>query len=115
MLRHRDSKTKKPRHRDSKTKKPHGCLRGDISLSVRNLTLVEAGNFKMVRDILRTFQRLRKLGKLGSYAILCFNYHKKGQERVPKDLASIENVTFNANQNACGLGVLFNIPGRSCG
>ena len=40
---------------------------------------------------------------------------KKGEERVPKDLATIENVTFNVNQNACGVGVLFNIPGRSCG
>ena len=40
---------------------------------------------------------------------------KKGWERVPKDLAAIENVTFNANQNARGLGVLFNISGGSCG
>ena len=41
--------------------------------------------------------------------------HKKGWGRVPKDLATIENVIFNANQNARGLGVLFNISGRSCG
>ena len=40
---------------------------------------------------------------------------KKGWEQVPKDLAAIKNVTFNANQNARGLEVLFNIPGRSCG
>ena len=40
---------------------------------------------------------------------------KKGWGRVPKDLATIENVTFNANQNARGLGVLFNISDRSCG
>ena len=39
---------------------------------------------------------------------------KKGWEQVPKDLATIENVTFNANQDARGLGVLFNISGRSC-
>ena len=32
--------------------------------------------------------------------------------RVPKDAATIENVTFNANQNARDLGVLFNIFGR---
>ena len=36
---------------------------------------------------------------------------KKGWGRVPKDLATIENVIFNANQNARGLGVLFNISG----
>ena len=40
---------------------------------------------------------------------------KKGWGQVPKDLATIENVTFNANQNARGLGVLFNIFGRGCG
>ena len=40
---------------------------------------------------------------------------KKGWGRVPKDQATIENVTFNANQSARGLGVLFNISGRSCG
>ena len=40
---------------------------------------------------------------------------KKGWGRVPKDLATIENVIFNANQNAHGLGVLFNISGRSWG
>ena len=32
--------------------------------------------------------------------------------RVPKDLATIENVTFNTYQNARDLGVLFNIFGR---
>ena len=40
---------------------------------------------------------------------------KKSWGQVPKDLATIENVIFNANQNARGLGVLFNISGRSCG
>ena len=40
---------------------------------------------------------------------------KKGWGRVPKDLATIENVIFNANQNARGHGVLFNISGRSFG
>ena len=40
---------------------------------------------------------------------------KKGWVGVPKDLATIGNVIFNANQNARGLGVLFNISGRSCG
>ena len=34
---------------------------------------------------------------------------------VPEDLATIENIIFNANQNARGLGVLFNISGRSYG
>ena len=40
---------------------------------------------------------------------------KKDCGQVPKDLATIENVTFNANLNARGLGVYFNISGRSCG
>ena len=40
---------------------------------------------------------------------------KKGWGRVPKDLVTIVNVTFDANQNARGLRVLFNISGRSCG
>ena len=31
----------------------------------------------MVPDILRTVLRLSKLGKLGSYATLCFGCHKK--------------------------------------
>ena len=39
---------------------------------------------------------------------------KKGQGKVPKDLATIENVTINANQNARGLGALFNISGETC-
>ena len=39
----------------------------------------------------------------------------KNQEQVPKDLATTENVTFNANQNAHGQEVLFNISGMSCG
>ena len=77
---------------------------------------VEAGNFKMVPDILRTVQRLSKLGKLGFYATLyALVVTKNGWGRVPKDLATIEHVIFNANQNAPALGVLFNISCRSCG
>ena len=40
---------------------------------------------------------------------------KKRWGPEPKNLAAIGNVTFNANQNVRGLGVLFNIPDRSCG
>ena len=84
-------------------------------LSMRTLKSVKTRDFKMVPDILRTVQQLSKLGKIGSYATLCFGWHKKRLGRVPKDLATIENVIFNVNQNARGLGVLFNISGRSCG
>ena len=73
---------------------------------MRTLTSVETSNFKMVSDILRTIQRLSKLRKFGSHSTLCFGCHKRKAGRVPKDLAPIENVTFNANQNARGLGVL---------
>ena len=77
------------------------------------MTPVETGNLKMVADIPRTFERLKKLEKLESYATLCFGCHKKGQGRVQKDLATIENVIFNANQNARRQEVLFNVSGRS--
>ena len=70
----------------------------------------------MAADILRTVWHLSKLGKLGSYATLCFGCcKKKGYGRVPIDLTITEYVIFNANQNARGRGVFFNISGRSCG
>ena len=79
---------------------------------MRTLTLVETGNFKMVRDILRTIKLASKAnqGNLGPMLLYALVTTKKGQERVLKDLTTIENVTFNANQNACSLGVLFNFP-----
>ena len=78
------------------------------------LTSVEAGSFKMVGDILRTVWRLSKLGKLGSYATLCFGCRKKGSGRVSKDVTTREHALFNTNQNAFGRGVFLNISGRRC-
>ena len=40
---------------------------------------------------------------------------QSGLWAIWENLATTENVTFNANLNACGWGVLFNISDRSCG
>ena len=69
---------------------------------MRALTSVEAGNFKIVADILGIVWRLNKLGKLGSQTTLCFSCRKKRLGTISDRPNDHGKCNINANQNARG-------------
>ena len=55
--------------------------------------------------------------QVGKTWILCYfmlRLQQKSYRRVQKELTIIENITFHANPNARGWGVLLNIPAWRC-